>query len=237
MNSTVHKPIYLFADSQLLFWKKDDQLFLKSVLTSISSTEPKAAYIGASNGDVPEYYQLFEGAMEGIGINECRMIKSDFGNDDENFLADADFILLAGGDVEKGWHIIQSSGMKEIILNRYMEGAVLTGISAGAVQLGMCAAVIENEKLTLLDTLQILPFIISAHEEKDGWHVLKEAVTKRNSFEKGIGIPAGGGFIYNTDHTIEPVRYSLTEIINQDGKIISNLLFPDDDRENSISVH
>jgi hypothetical protein len=61
-------PIYLFADSHLLFWKPDSQLFLKSVLIHVSSSEPNAAYIGASNGNQVLFFDLFESAMESIHI-------------------------------------------------------------------------------------------------------------------------------------------------------------------------
>ena len=70
------KPIYLFADSQLLFWKDEDRLFLDSLRSLIERPHPKAAYIGASNGDDLVFYSLFQGAMEGIGIRNCCMIHS-----------------------------------------------------------------------------------------------------------------------------------------------------------------
>ena len=72
------QPIYLFADSQLLFWRSKDALFLRSLREVLDEDSPKAAYIGASNGDDPEFYSIFTAAMEGIGIHECRMILSSF---------------------------------------------------------------------------------------------------------------------------------------------------------------
>ena len=47
------KPIFLLADSQLLFWKENENLFLKTIREHIDNENPKAAYIGASNGDNP----------------------------------------------------------------------------------------------------------------------------------------------------------------------------------------
>jgi hypothetical protein len=51
--------IYLLADSQLLFWHEDGKLFIESIRTSVRHDSPKAAYVGASNGDNPDYYSLF----------------------------------------------------------------------------------------------------------------------------------------------------------------------------------
>jgi hypothetical protein len=47
------QPIYLFADSQLLFWKRDGTLFLKTVRDRLARPGLRAAYVGASNGDLP----------------------------------------------------------------------------------------------------------------------------------------------------------------------------------------
>ncbi|HEX8353175.1 MAG TPA: hypothetical protein VF611_09765, partial [Pyrinomonadaceae bacterium] len=99
MNVPVVKPqpIYLFADSQLLFWRDGGNLFLDSVRRLVTRDPPRAAYLGASNGDAPEYYSIFEAAMAGVGVHNCRMILSSFPVEDQSFLKEADVILLAGG--------------------------------------------------------------------------------------------------------------------------------------------
>src|ERR1044071_8675821 len=112
------QPIYLFADSQLLFWHNKGTLFLDNIKEIILPASPKAAYIGASNGDDPQFYSIFEAAMENIGIRNCRMIPSSFTSTDESFLNEADMIVLAGGDVERGWNIFNQSGLKETIIKR-----------------------------------------------------------------------------------------------------------------------
>jgi hypothetical protein len=54
------KPLYLLADSQLLFWKRRDRLLLEAGLDAVARDAPlSAAYIGASNGDRPEFYGIF----------------------------------------------------------------------------------------------------------------------------------------------------------------------------------
>ena len=74
--------------------------------------------------------------MDDIGITDRRMIDSSFGPDDRAFLERSQLIVLAGGDVRLGWTTFEKTGMKDVILDRYIHGAVLVGISAGAVQLG-----------------------------------------------------------------------------------------------------
>ena len=66
---SIVKPLFLLADSQLLFWRRGGAPFLNSVRDVIDVSSPKAAYIGASNADDPEYYSIFVAAMEMIGIH------------------------------------------------------------------------------------------------------------------------------------------------------------------------
>src|SRR5258708_21105098 len=117
------KPIYLLADSQLLFWNKTDRPPLQRVRDEIESAAPTAAYIGASNGDIPEYFSLFKGAMEQIEITNCRMIPSKLTQEDKAFVEQADLLLLAGGEVELGWRGFEENGMKENIARRRVAGA------------------------------------------------------------------------------------------------------------------
>jgi cyanophycinase len=226
MNAAL-QPICLFADSQLLFWRDEGALFLDRVRALMTRARPKAAYVGASNGDDPQFYSIFEAAMENIGIQDCRMILSSFPSGDKQFIADADIILLAGGDVEKGWNVLNEVGLKESIIKRYHEGALLIGISAGAVQLGLFGLVQEDGSVNkLIDTAGLVPFIISAHEERDEWRDLKEAIQLLNGGANGVGIPAGGGLIYHADETIEAIRYPLVELTVRNGVISQNLLMP-----------
>ena len=137
------QPLYLLADSQLLFWKRQDRPLLEAAaLDGLARGTPlSAAYIGASNGDRREFYEIFEAAVDATGITDRRMIDSSFGPDDRVFLERAQLIVLAGGDVRLGWNTFEKTGMKDVILSRHAKGSVLVGISAGAVQLGRCGIV------------------------------------------------------------------------------------------------
>jgi len=221
------KPIYLFADSQLLFWTNKGIPFLQSVKGLITSAPPKAAYLGASNGDDPQFYSIFEAAMEAVDIRDCRMILSSFSSDDESFVNEADIILLAGGDVEKGWNVFSEVGLSELVIKRYYEGSLLIGVSAGAVQLGLFGLVeIEGSFNKLIDTFKLVPFIVSAHEEEREWASLKETIQLLNGTATGIGIPTGGGLVYRPDQSIEAIRHPLYELSMRDGVISYSLLMP-----------
>ena len=203
------KPIFLLADSQLLFWRENGQLLIERVVKTRTRDRLKAAYVGASNGDHPDFYAIFVSAMEGVGVIECRMILSAVSEADLAFLNDADIILLAGGDVEAGWRTFLSNGLKDHIVRKYFEGASLIGVSAGAVQLGLCCLAADG---SLIETFKLVPFIIGAHEESDNWKTTTELLRLSATDTRAIGLPAGGGAIYHQDHTVEPLRHPLVEL-------------------------
>ena len=223
------KPIFLLADSQLLFYNNGSGLFLKKIKELLKPTETvdeiKAAYIGASNNDNPQFYEIFQAAMQQVEITACRMIKSTPGADDDKFLKDAALILLAGGDTEKGWGIIKQNGWDEIIRDRYTKGAILIGVSAGAVQLGVKAYNKSGKKLSGFYTLQLVPFIIDVHAN-DSWHNLRKQVELDGGQLKGYGIPFGAGVIFYPDMSIEAVRYSCTEVTTKDEVVSESIILP-----------
>jgi peptidase E len=222
------QPIYLFADSQLLFWSDKEKLFLESILERAGHTTFRAAYVGASNGDDPQFYSIFEAAMESVDIPDRRMILSSFSSEDDSFIRESNIILLAGGDVERGWNAFTRVGLNELIVKRYYEGALLIGISAGAVQLGLFG-LIEGEapRSKLIDTFKLVPFVISAHEENRDWKSLKETIQLLDGDARGIGIPTGGGLVCYPDQSIAPIRRPLYEFSSRGGAIDSRLLAPD----------
>jgi peptidase E len=222
------KPIYLFADSQLLFFKENNVSFLHSMRALIEVEQTKAAYIGASNGDNPDFYSIFTAAMEAIGILDCRMILSSFPEEDASFCEQANLILLAGGDVAQGWRVLKQTGLTETLVRKYEEGAILIGISAGAMQLGLYGwpEVADPQPQDYFKTLGLFPLIVSTHDEKNEWASLKKALSVVNLAAVGVGIPTGGGLVYYPDHSIKPVHHPLHEFVFRDGQITGNLLFP-----------
>ena len=203
------KSLFLLADSQLLFWRESGQLLLERVLKERTRDQLKAAYIGASNGDNPDFYVIFVSAMEGVGVFDCRMIPSAASEADIAFLNHADIILLAGGDVEVGWRVFLTNGLSEHIVRRYFEGATLIGVSAGAVQLGLCGLAADG---SLIETFKLVPFVIGAHEESNNWKTTTALLRLAGPGKTALGLPTGGGAIYHQDHTIEPLRYSLVKL-------------------------
>ena len=205
------RPLYLLADSQLLFWHARGQRLLQSLSAWLPHPAPRADYIGAANGDHPAFFALFAAAMAGIGIAECSMIRSSFPAEDHARLANADLMLLAGGDVERGWQRLQAVGLPACLRRRYAHSALLIGISAGAVHLGRGTLSGGESAPRFIEALQLVPLVIGVHEEPEGWEPLRRAVRWLGGDARGVGIPTGGGAVYYPDGTYAALRYPLQE--------------------------
>jgi hypothetical protein len=225
----VIKPLYLLADSQLLFWKNGSDSLAERIRADLDSVKPSAAYIGASNGDQPEFYSLFVAAMESMGISDCRLVLSQPLREDIVFLEGADLIVLSGGDTERGWRTFEQNGLKELLPKKRFDGAVLIGVSAGAIQLGL-GCLSNSSQPKQIDMFRFAPFYVGAHDEENDWFDLRALVNLCQSDTRAIGLPAGGGAVYYADGTLEPLRKPLIEIVKEDSKITENLLGPPDPR-------
>ncbi len=210
------KPLFLLADSSLLFWRSGDTLFLDRLHVLTGAGPVQAAYLGASNGDEPAFFDIFTAAMEGAGIKACRMIPSRPTAEDRAWLAQAHVILLAGGDPLLGWLTFQENGLEHVLRERYLGGAVLMGISAGAMQLA--AQAWSESGPELFPTLGLAPFLVGVHEPAD-WPALRTAVSAAGPGTRGIGIPWGGGALLHPDGALEAVRHPLIDLRNEEGTL------------------
>jgi cyanophycinase len=221
----VIKPFYLLADSQLLFWKSDGGSLAERIRADLETVDPKAAYVGAANDDQPEFYNLFVGAMEGMGITNCRMVPSQPSREDILFMEEADLILLSGGDVERGWQVLEQNGLNNLISRKRYGGALLIGVSAGAIQLGLGTLSNANQPKQI-PMFRFAPFYVGAHDEKNDWWDLRALVNLSQSDARGIGLATGGGAVYYPDGMLEPIRKPLIEIVKQDSQISESFIGP-----------
>ncbi|CQD16832.1 Peptidase family S51 [Mycobacterium lentiflavum] len=225
------QPLYLLADSQLLFWKQRGRLLLEAALDGwAGDARVSAAYVGASNEDQPDFYDIFEAAMDAIGITDRRMIESSFGPEDRSFLERSQLIVLAGGDVRLGWTTLEKTGMKDAILGRYAAGALLVGISAGAVQLGAYGIdeTTGSSGTELLDLFKLVSMVIDTHDEQANWARLSRTIESLQGAATGLGIACGSGVIVHTDGTIEALRRPAHQFLFDGTQVAHSLLHPDD---------
>jgi cyanophycinase len=166
--------------------------------------------------------------MGEIDIRDCRHISAHPSPEDLAFLDQADLILLSGGDVRRGWQAFEENGVKERLTARYYAGALLMGVSAGAVQLGIKGS--DEDGSGAFDALRLVPFVVDVHDEP-AWARLLRLVPKAGEHARGFGIPSGAGALYHPDYSVEPVRHPLTEVEVTEEGTRQALLFPGETAE------
>lgn len=220
------KPLVLLADSQLLFWKDAAGVrFLERLRRLIPEDDPRAAYLGASNDDVPEYFELFRAAMADVGITRCRHVPAQPKINEQAFLESAELILLAGGDPQRGMEAFRRHKLERLLVERFLTGALLIGVSAGAVQLGLSWTPPGNGGGESADMLRLAPLVVDVHAGPE-WAGLRQAVTQGGAAVRGLGVPAGGGVLLHADNALEPVRHAATLVEWQGERLVDALLAP-----------
>jgi len=137
--SRTRKPIFLLADCQMLFWRDRNVRFISRAVEALElhPQQARAAYLGASNGDTPEFFDLFKAAFGDLGVSNAMHVHAEASLQELAFLQDATLILLAGGDIDLGYRAFEKAGLVGCLRSRWSDGAILIGVSAGAVQIGI----------------------------------------------------------------------------------------------------
>lgn len=201
-------PLLLLADSQLLF--RPDQL--PQLLRHCSGQERStakplsAAYIGAANGNRPEFYDLARSALATLFGQPvpCHFIQSE----SDIPPGPCALVILAGGRVETGWAFLQQQPVRDWLETCRSEAdAVFIGVSAGAIHLASgCDP--EQPSPRAQTYLGWAPLFVAVHEEGENWPTARIWREAKSLQASGIltfaGVPMGGG-LWLDDGGCEPV--------------------------------
>jgi hypothetical protein len=143
-----------------------------------------ACYIGASNGDQKVFYDTFVTAMAKADFpQDClrRVLATPTAVDLQVIRNEAVLIVLSGGDPLGGWKVMADNGVADALRDAYQSGAIIQGISAGAMILGSHVFRLTPEQGAADEVVPTLGFLgnvmFSAHEEADDWVNARQAVS------------------------------------------------------------
>ncbi|CAM2065076.1 Type 1 glutamine amidotransferase-like domain-containing protein [Sulfidibacter corallicola] len=189
-------PLLLLADSNPLFCHIDRKPVLVYFFAEYDCFPENAAYVGAANGDEPAYFEIFEAAALRLGCRRVHMISSSFELRDRKHLAESDWICLAGGDPLLGWDRMNRAGMLPVLQEARTRGAIVMGVSAGAVQMGLMRGRAEANGAGSPDERERhsvgfgwLPWLIDAHQEERDWSRLRGAHRALGGRHAAFGVP------------------------------------------------
>ena len=182
-----------------------------AVRQTTTSTKKIACYIGAANGDMVEFFEMGEVATAKVGCASCRFVKTRATADDLDCIAkEAALVLIAGGDPVVGWEAMARNGVCDALKEAHERGAVLVGISAGAMILGSWCFELGGDaakKTRTWPALGLVPFAIAPHREASDWSEARKVLREDKAEEAAamLGLPYQSGVCVHPDGTLTPL--------------------------------
>ncbi len=227
------KPIYLLAGGN---WRKSNTLIpiFKSILAETEKKRPRVAYIGAANGDDPSFFKFSENFFISAGVSAVDQIflaqKRPNVDEAQSILSGSDAVFVAGGDVDKGMHWLQQHNLMSFLQERYQQGILFFGLSAGSIMLGAHWVRWENPDddttARLFACMGIAPIVCDTHAEDDDWEELKVAVRLLGKNSVGFGIPSEGGIRVAADGALTALNKDAVCYINKANRVVKSQDLP-----------
>lgn len=171
----------------------------------VSVRSPQVAYLGAANGEHRGWFCQTARALE--KRYRAAVAHARVGDEAENaearrIVTESDVIYASGGDVELLAERMRASGLDEVVRARHRAGALLIGVSAGAI--GLTSYWVrfpdDDEPLALprrFPCIGALPVAIDVHDEASDWEELRALLAawareEPDAVVEGFGIPTRG---------------------------------------------
>ncbi len=214
------KNIYLIAGHG-----ENDWQYVIDAVQAAGFEHPKAAHIGTANGDRFIAVERTIQAMKGCPVTLAPLAPHhrDLAKA-KRVIQESNVIFISGGEVEDGM-IGLPEDIRELLWQRYQDGALFIGMSAGTIMMGKAWPHWDDEdndfdKAYLFDCIGFVPTIFDTHCEDEGWPELKKAVELSPEGFTGYGIPAGGMVIYTPEGEMK-VTKPLDPYTNVGGKAVA----------------
>ena len=211
--SNHHNTVYLLSGGVLHHRKAHDPL-IREMLRETGRNHPSVACIGAASGDDPVAFGVLDRLFRSSGAGRFTAVPLGALETDavhiRTRLEDADAIFLGEGDVDHGMRVLHASGVIPLLRERFEQGAVFAGFSAGSIMLSQQWVrwhdPADNASAEAFDCLGFVPLVCDMHDESDGWEELKTLLRLRSvPDEIGYGVPTSTGLRVHPDGLIEAV--------------------------------
>lgn len=222
----VRRPLFLLAGGQ---WRKPSALepVLRVVLSQARVSLPGVAYVGAANGDDPDFFNFFKPWLIRAGAGRVSRILLARENADlalaRRQLRAADAVFVSGGDVEAGMHWLRKYKLRPLFESLLHRDVLFFGISAGSILLGThwvsWADPRDDASAVLFPCLGLAPVLCDTHAEEDDWEELKTAVRLLGPGGRGCGIPSGGALRVHANRRIEALGLPAVMFRNRRGVV------------------
>jgi cyanophycinase len=221
--------------------KTSDMAILKRVMELAPPDNREVAVVATASGIPDEVLPAYEAAFRQIGAEELHLM------DVQNRAAAADpenaarvkrsgVIFFTGGDQLRLTHVLGGSKLLEAVRQRYRDGAVVAGTSAGAVAMsktmiynGAAADALRKGAVKMTGGLGFVEgVVIDSHFLERGRFTRLMQVGASNPEYLGLGLGEDAGVIFHRGRVLEAIGGGHVILVDSRGLGGSNVADVDD---------
>jgi len=172
----------------------------------LAGAKPLVAWIGAANDDSRGWFERIAKVLRaryGADVRHARTVAVDEPTlaESRRLVEEASMIYLAGGDVERLAERARALGLDEQVRRRHQAGALVVGVSAGAIGLTRHWVRFPDDGSddfpTRFPCIGALALAVDCHDEESDWEELRALLAAWEREAPGDtveawGIPMGG---------------------------------------------
>lgn len=197
----------------LFLWGSDINLkFTRYVADLTGKENPHILYLPTASGDHQDNIQVWESLCKIVGIEPHIMrvwIDSSAEQTFEEQIAEADAIVVGGGNTLNMLGIWQAQGIDRMLIEAMQRGAIIAGGSAGSIA-WFDTGVSDSRPagLSIVEGLGILPHSNCPHYGDEAKRSLYHQMLEQGKIEGGYAMDDKAGILFRDGDVVEAVTYS-----------------------------
>ena len=165
----------------------------------LAGARPLVAWVGAANDDSLPWFERAATVLRQRYGADMRRVMTSVEDDSQRLVDEAAVIYLPGGDVSLLSQRLRALGLDERIRHRHAAGALVVGVSAGAIGLTRFWVEFPEDGRApyRIPCIGALGLAVDCHDEESDWEELRALLDAWQREEPGstvdaYGIPLGG---------------------------------------------
>jgi len=165
----------------------------------LAGARPLVAWVGAANDDSLPWFERAATVLRQRYGADMRRVMTSVEDDSQRLVDEAAVIYLPGGDVSLLSQRLRALGLDERIRHRHAAGALVVGVSAGAIGLTRFWVEFPEDGRApyRIPCVGALGLAVDCHDEESDWEELRALLEAWQREEPGAvvdayGIPLGG---------------------------------------------
>lgn len=197
----------------LFLWGSDINLkFTRYVADLTGKKNPHILYLPTASGDHHDNIQVWESFCKIVGIEPYIMrvwVDSSAEQTFEEQIAEADAIVVGGGNTLNMLGIWQAQGIDRMLIEAMQRGTIIAGGSAGSIA-WFDTGVSDSRPagLSIVEGLGILPHSNCPHYSDEAKRSLYHQLLEQGKIEGGYAMDDKAGILFRDGEVVEAVTYS-----------------------------